>query len=64
MTSPPRSRIAVPLPGPDAELFTTICTICDGQPTRADFDRLEGLLQAPAAMTVYLAVTELDASLR
>lgn len=64
MTSPPRSRIAVPLPGPDAELLTTICTICDGQPTRADFDRLEGLLQAPAAMTVYLAVTELDASLR
>ena len=64
MTSPPRSRIAVPLPGPDAELLTTICTICDGQPTRADFDRLEGLLQDPAAMTVYLAVTELDASLR
>lgn len=64
MTSPPRSRISVPLPSPDADLFTAICTICDGQPTRADFDRLEQLLQDPAAMTVYLAVTELDASLR
>jgi hypothetical protein len=64
MTLPPRSHIAVPLPGPDAELLTTICTICDGQPTRADFDRLERLLQDPAAMTVYLAVTEIDASLR
>jgi hypothetical protein len=64
MTSPPRSRIAVPLPDPGAELFTAICTICDGQPTRADFDRLERMLQDPAAMTVYLAVTELDASLR
>lgn len=64
MTSPPRSRIAVPLPGPDAELLTTICTICDGQPTHADFDRLERMLQDPTAMTVYLAVTELDASFR
>jgi hypothetical protein len=64
MTSPPRSRIAVPLPGPDAELLTAICTICDGQPTRADFDRIERMLQDPAAMTVYLAVTDLDASLR
>lgn len=63
MMSPPRSRIAVPLPGPDADLFTTICRICDGQSTRADFDRLERMLQDPAAMTVYLAVTELDASL-
>jgi len=64
MTLPPRSRITVPLPGPDADLFTAICTICDGQPTRADFDRLERMLQDPAAMTVYLAVTDLDASLR
>lgn len=64
MTSPPRSRITVPLPEPDAELLTTICTICDGQPTQADFDRLERMLQDPAAMTVYLTVTELDASFR
>lgn len=64
MTSPPRSRIAVPLPGPDADLFAAICAICDGQSTRADFDRLERMLQDPAAMKVYLAVTELDASLR
>ena len=63
MTQPPRSSIRVPLPGPDAELLTAICTICDGQPTRADFDRLERLLQDPGAMTVYLAVTELDATL-
>ena len=64
MTLPPRSGIAVPLPGPDADLFTAICTICDGQPTRADFDRLERMLQDPAAMTVYLAVTDLDAAVR
>ncbi len=63
MSVPVPPLTAISLAEPDAELLTTICRVCDGEATRADMDRLEQLLADPAAVTLYLAVRELDATL-
>ena len=63
MSMPVPPLTAISLAESDSELLRTICRVCDGQATRADMDRLEQLLAAPAAVTLYLAVRELDATL-
>jgi hypothetical protein len=63
MSVPVPPLTAISLAEPDADLLTTICRVCDGQATRADMDHLEQLLADPAAITLYLAVRELDATL-
>jgi hypothetical protein len=63
MSVPVPPLTAISLAEPDSDLMTTICRVCDGQATRADMDRLEQLLADPAAVTLYLAVRELDATL-
>jgi len=63
MSMPVPPLTAISLADPDSELLRTICRVCDGQATRADMDRLEQRLADPAAVTLYLAIRELDATL-
>ena len=63
MTASTPDLTTISLPEPNADLVTLICRVCDGEATHADLDRLEQLLTDPTAVTLYLAICELDASL-
>jgi len=52
------------LPPLDGELSALIARVCDGLATPGDAERLEQLLQDPAARLAYVAFTRLNADLR